>query len=219
MATIEGSGNVVSEQRAVSEFERVAAGGIGTLVLAQGATPSLTVEAEDNILPYLATEVHGDTLEIGVRTSRSEGIAPTRPIRYLLTTPKVSGVALSGTTSLDAAPLRAEAFTLDLSGTGGAALAHLEATELHVAISGAPGVTIAGQVARQAVEISGAGRYEARGLVSNDVTIHVSGAGIATVTANNSLTAQVSGTGTIRYAGHPTVTQRISGVGSVQPLG
>ena len=47
---IVGSGNVVEELRPVVPFSSVALSGLGTVLIRQGGTPSLTVRAEDNII-------------------------------------------------------------------------------------------------------------------------------------------------------------------------
>ena len=55
--TIQGSGNVTSESRNVSNFNEVELQGIGNLTVQQTGSESLTIEAEENIIPYLKTEV------------------------------------------------------------------------------------------------------------------------------------------------------------------
>jgi hypothetical protein len=55
--TIEGSGNVESESRDVSGFDEVDLRGVGNLSIRQTGSESLSVEAEDNVLPKITTEV------------------------------------------------------------------------------------------------------------------------------------------------------------------
>src|SRR5262249_24541080 len=50
---VRGSGNVKSESRDVRDFDRVGVSGVGTLTITQGSTESLTIQAEDNLLPLL----------------------------------------------------------------------------------------------------------------------------------------------------------------------
>ena len=47
---LDGSGDVISESREVSDFNRVVFGGVGELQLTQGDQESLTVTADDNLL-------------------------------------------------------------------------------------------------------------------------------------------------------------------------
>src|SRR5579884_2657468 len=214
--TIMGSGKVVSQIRTVSSFDKLSVGGIGTVVLTQGKSPSLTVEAEDNLQPYLSTEVTNSTLRIGVHTPQGQSITATKPIRYLLTVPKLTRVDLSGAIALETTTFKSDSFTLNLSGSGSAKLTHFQATSFTAVITGAGEISISGQVRQQTINISGAGRYTANDLTSSTAKIDVSGAGSATVNVHDSLDATVSGAGSILYAGHPQVTQNVSGAGSVQ---
>ena len=63
--TIKGSGNVVTEERDVSGFDRVALSGFGEVIITQGDKESLTVETDDNLMRYIETKVRGGTLELG----------------------------------------------------------------------------------------------------------------------------------------------------------
>jgi hypothetical protein len=56
-----GSGQLTTESRPVSGFTKVELSGTGELTIEQTGTESLTISAEDNILPRLTSEVSGDT--------------------------------------------------------------------------------------------------------------------------------------------------------------
>ena len=47
-----GSGNITSESRDVSDFNEVGLEGVGTLTIEQTGSETLTIEADDNIIPY-----------------------------------------------------------------------------------------------------------------------------------------------------------------------
>src|SRR5512146_347376 len=79
---INGSGKPASESRPVSSFSRVSLRGTGELILSQGNEEALTVEADDNILPYIKTEVRGD--ELILQTKEGVSINPRTTIRYTL---------------------------------------------------------------------------------------------------------------------------------------
>ena len=66
VSTVRGSGNVISETRSVANFENVSLSGIGTLYIIEGDEESLEIEAEDNLLEHIETEVRGRTLEIKI---------------------------------------------------------------------------------------------------------------------------------------------------------
>src|SRR5918998_1436697 len=60
-----GSGTVRSEARPVGAFDEVELAGVGTLTITQGPQESLTIEAEDNLLPQIRGEVRGRRLVLG----------------------------------------------------------------------------------------------------------------------------------------------------------
>jgi len=59
-----GSGKITTQSRDVSGFDQVSLGGSGELTITQGDKDSLTIEAEDNVMRRIETEVKGDTLFI-----------------------------------------------------------------------------------------------------------------------------------------------------------
>lgn len=63
-----GSGNLITEEREVSDFDRVELASDGELMLTQGGSESLIIEAEDNVMSYITSEVRGGTLVLGLKT-------------------------------------------------------------------------------------------------------------------------------------------------------
>ena len=81
-----GSGDLVTETREVSGFSEIRLDGAGRLMITQGDTESLEIQAEDNIIGELTSEVRGQTLVLGFQDQflRST-IIPTEGITYTLT--------------------------------------------------------------------------------------------------------------------------------------
>lgn len=213
---VRGSGVVKTETRQVSGFDRVALDGLGALTITQGDTESLTIEAEDNILPLLHSDVVGGTLRLGPRSS---AIDPTRPIRYDLSLRRLTGLDVTGAAHVQSASLRADQLSVKVTGAGRVALDRLTASALNVEITGTGDVGLAGEVPRQTVSISGAGRYRGGDLATREATVDVTGAADCAVRVSDHLTVTISGAGHVRYTGSPTVDQHVSGAGSVTRSG
>src|SRR5258705_10697028 len=82
---ITGSGNVTRVDRPVSGFAAVALEGSGEVVITQGASEGLTIEAEDNLLPLITSEVKDGVLRLDFnRADWRTVIKPTKPIRFLV---------------------------------------------------------------------------------------------------------------------------------------
>lgn len=189
-----GSGTVKTETRQVSGFSRVSFTGVGALNVTQTGKESLTISAEDNLLPLLTSTVSGDTLTLGVKPGNT--IRPTKSIVYTLTVAKLNSISLSGAGSITAQGITT--------------------TALSVMLSGAGSMTIGGSAQSQTVIVSGLGNYQAKGFQTSAADVTISGAGGATVSASQTLNAVVSGAGSVTYYGSPQVTKSVSGVGSVK---
>src|SRR5687767_8419257 len=75
---ITGSGRVTSETRAVSGITAIALEGLGEVVVQQGATEGLIIEAEDNLLPLITSTVENGTLRLAFdRATWRDTIRPT----------------------------------------------------------------------------------------------------------------------------------------------
>ena len=188
-----GSGQLTTESRPVSGFTKVELSGTGELAIEKTGTESLSISAEDNILPLLTSEVAGDTLTLGTKPNSS--IVPTKPITYSLTVKDLTGLAVSG--------------------SGSVRVSNLTTTSLSIKISGSGAIAADGNVNDQDLEISGSGHYLADGLTSKAVKARISGSGTASVAAADVLDVEISGSGSLTYSGNPQVTQEISGSGKL----
>jgi hypothetical protein len=188
-----GSGQLATQSPQVSGFTSVELTGVGELSIDQTGTESLTVSAEDNLLPLLTSRVEGDTLILGKKPNTR--IVTTKPITYTLTMKDITGLAVSGSGTINAPKLTTAALRIEISGSGV--------------------ITTAGNVDDQSLEISGSGRYLADGLTSKTTTAEISGSGTGNVVASNALDVKISGSGTLTYSGKPQVSQTVSGSGKL----
>ena len=191
---VRGSGVVKSEPREVSGFTEVQLSGSGEVRVEVGPAESVTVEAEDNLLPLLETRVMDGRLTLG--TKRNVSISPTRPIRYQVTMKSLTAIGVSGSGKFHVTGVDSDHLTADISGSGSA--------------------TLAGRARDVRLGVSGSGDYDAAGLACRTVDVNISGSGSATVNASERVTAHISGSGSVHYLGDPsTVQQHVSGSGSI----
>jgi hypothetical protein len=177
----------------VSGFSAVDLSGTGQVTIRRAGTESLTIQAEDNILPLLTSDVRNGTLELGHKRMRS--IRPTEPIMYRITVKDLDAVAVSGSGSMSVTGLATRRLKVDLSGSGE--------------------ITAAGSADSQKIDVSGSGKYRAGGLPSTAVDADISGSGEVDVRVSDTLHASISGSGTLTYTGDPRVSQDVSGSGKV----
>jgi hypothetical protein len=186
-----GSGNVTTETREVSGFTEIVVLGSGEVTVDVTGSESLTIEAEDNIIPLLSTEVEGGRLELGAKSS----ISPTEPIRYTITSADLEGVTISGSGDIRASGIDSGTFAVEINGSGS--------------------VTPTGTTSTLSVEISGSGEYAGTDLTATTGEVQISGSGDAVMNVTDELDIRISGSGNVAYLGDPDVSQSISGSGDV----
>ncbi len=217
---VQGSGNLATESRAVSDFDEVALTGIGNVTIRQSGEEALKVTADDNLLPYIETEVKDGVLVIGVSEAiRPKSLNPSKLLAFDLQVKELESLQLAGVGNFEVLAVEADRLEIILSGAGDISVDDLEAEKLAVRFSGIGNIELAGKVIEQEVVLSGLGNYNASDLESEDAAVAFSGAGSAGLWAAESLDIQKSGLGDVDYYGSPMVSQHISGLGKVNSLG
>ena len=191
---IDGSGKVVTESRPVAGFTAVRLRGSGRVVIEQTGTESLTVTTDDNLLPYVQSEVKGNTLELGPK-ELTTSLNPTKDIVFTLHVKTLEALDISGSGDVEAKGLGPDSLRLEISGSGAA--------------------SVQGSANDLNLTISGSGAYNGAQLASKHATAKVTGSGSAVIAASETLSADVTGSGSIQYVGDPKVTQQVTGSGSV----
>src|SRR5215208_2578356 len=117
-AAVTGSGMLKTEMRPVSGFTAIDLSGSGHLTIEQTGTESLTIEAEDNILPLLTSDVSDGTLHLGEKGNNLNILTETKPINYRLTVKDLSGLTVSGSAQVSANAITTGKLRVVLSGSG-----------------------------------------------------------------------------------------------------
>jgi hypothetical protein len=215
--SVRGSGNVVTEDRNVSGFTGIDLASIGNAVIEIGQDEGLSIQAEDNLMQYIQTEVRGNTLEI--RNQNNLNFQPREQIIYTITVANLEELTISGLGSVDAPDLQADNFQINISGGGDVEISSLEASTLDVDISGLGNLFIrSGQVNQQDVHISGSGDFRALDMQSQRARVQISGLGSSSLWVTTDLEVNISGGGSVRYKGNPTVQEELSGLGRVEKI-
>jgi hypothetical protein len=193
---VRGSGDVITETRDVTGFSEIVVGGSGVVTVDVTGTESVSIEAEDNIMPYLETTVTNGRLVLDA----SRSISPTVDIVYTITAATLEGVDVSGSAAVEATGIDTTDFSVDISGSG------------DVGAEGALDGLLS-------LSISGSGVFDGESLTSPEGSVDISGSGDAVVNVTDSLSVSVSGSGNVEYLGSPDVDEDISGSGNVDQRG
>jgi hypothetical protein len=213
-----GSGNMMSETREARSFHAVEIDYPAEVVIEQGSTESLELEAEDNLLPNLKTEVRNGKLNIFYKREGGKHINPTKTVKITIVVKNLDDVEFNSAGELIIEKLKSDQLDVALSGAGNVELNAIQVNALNLSLSGAGSAGASGVADTLDLTISGFGDFEGGDLHSKDARVNISGAGSATVWVDDELDAEVSGAGSVSYYGSPSVNRRISGVGGVSQI-
>ncbi|HEX8351110.1 MAG TPA: head GIN domain-containing protein [Hymenobacter sp.] len=212
---VRGVGPTESEVRTLSGFNRVQLKIDAEVILTQGPTQEIRVEAQRNILDVLETELTGDQLEIEYGHYDVRGHDP---VKVYITVPSLSEVEVSGSGKISsAAPWAVGSFRTHVSGSGKIIMGFTQVEGLRTNVSGSGEVRLSGTGQSHNATISGSGKIYAYDLNTQDTYTSISGSGKSYVTAARTLDVDLSGSGSVYYRGNPKVSSRISGSGKVLP--
>lgn len=181
---VKGSGNMATEARNATGFKSVDVGGVFQVEITAQKDFAVEVEADDNLLQYIKTDVRDGVLHI----ETSQKISPKSKIRVRVSAPEINH--------------------LDVSGVANVTLTDLKTTNFGLDSSGASKIKISGETTKLTVDVSGATKIDAEQLKTVDANIDASGASTVTVNATGEIKADASGASKVLYTGTPTNVNR-----------
>jgi hypothetical protein len=198
---IKGNGNVVTLTRTTSNYNAVSAGGSFDVVLIKGQEANITIEGEENIIPYIETEISGDILKIQYK--KNTNISTTKRITVTVFYKHIESVALGGSgTILCESLIKADDFKVSLGGSGNIDL-KVDAETIKASVGGSGDINLEGNTNELTCSIAGSGNITAYGLEADEVYANVAGSGSVKTTVKSKIKAKIVGSGNIYYKGNP----------------
>ncbi len=212
---VKGSGDVKTEQRSVSAFNKIKASGMFSIYLTQGNNESLEVEADDNLLTFIETEVRNNTLYISFNNRMD--LKKWEKMNIYLEAKAIEEIQLSGMCNLEGqGTLESENLVLSHSGMGTSSLEVIGKT-LEIRNSGMGEVELRGSIGELDIHNAGMGKVNTEELSAQYVKVNNCGMGNAQVYASEELSISNSGMGKVKYSGNGSVTHlSSSGMASVK---
>lgn len=189
---VKGSGNRKTEKRDLPAFKSIETTGAYEVEVMCQKPASFEIEADDNILPLIKTEVRDGVLYVSSQQRYNSGKA----------------VALRINLS--------ELIAVSSRGAGEITVQDANGDNLKIESTGAASIKATGKVKSAAISSTGAGDIDASRLETEKARVTVAGAASVNVYATEQLDVSVSGVGSVSYSGNPkTVNKSVSGIGSV----
>jgi len=213
--SVAGSGKEVDVARQVGAFTALRLDSSVDVHARQGATPSVSVHADDNIEPLVETVVDGDTLVVRLKKGSSFHSRHNVVVDVVFTS--LTAVQQRGSGDLQINRVSGPKFESSISGSGDLHIEHAQVGAFALSIAGSGDVVVSGTADEARFGIAGSGDIDARNFPAKKVSVSISGSGDARVNATEMLEAKVAGSGDVTYSGHPhDISRRVSGSGSIE---
>ncbi|MEO8820267.1 MAG: head GIN domain-containing protein [Ginsengibacter sp.] len=215
--TLTGNGNVHQEKRDIPNISEVNTSGSIDVEIKNGDSYSVVVEDDENLLPYVITEVNNGALNIHYKDGYS---IMNDHAKVTVTAPTLEKLTSSGSADLTGKSVikNSKGIEIKTSGSGDIDL-NVDAPSISVSGSGSGDVTLSGMTKDFDCKMSGDGDVKCSNLKSENAVIDISGSSDVHVFASVSLKANVAGSGDVYYGGNPASPEiHIAGSGTVQQI-
>ncbi|MFN8282600.1 MAG: head GIN domain-containing protein [Chitinophagales bacterium] len=194
---IVGNGNLKKQTRSVSAFTKLEVQSAFEVIFTQAPTTSVAIETDENILPYVETELENNTLIVKLKSYTS--INQKSGLKVYITVANLSSIKLSGATKMEA--------------TG-----DVNFNQLALTLSGASKCNLSGKINDCTIQCSGASKLNLKKVTITNATVEASGASKIELNVTTSLTANASGASDVLYKENDNVKvrQNTSGASKVQ---
>jgi hypothetical protein len=196
--TISGSGNVVSQEYDLTDFDQVDISHAFNVDVMQGESYSVIVSVDDNLVEHLNVVKQGNTLKIGLKPNFDYTVRNTT-LNTEVAMPALTRIEASG-----ASDVIANGFD--------------STNAFQVKLSGASTVVLTGSAGDLTVDVSGSSDADLAGFPVGGARVDASGASTVIVNVSGRLDVDASGSSDVYYLGDPTLGSiDTSGSSSVEP--
>jgi hypothetical protein len=189
---VKGSGNRQTQTRQVAQFTSISTEGAFTIEVICQKDVSLEIEADDNVLPLVSSEVSGNVL----RLKNTKSYSTIEPIVIKISVPNLEGISVNGAGKFDITGMNNEKFEIDANG--------------------APHINVSGITKVVDIDTNGAANIDTHNLRAARAVVDSKGVSKIELGISEQLDATVSGPSTVTYRGNPVVTKTIHGPGRIE---
>lgn len=192
---VQGSGNMVTDIRDLPQFDSVLLEGSSNVVITIGDVQAVEVDADDNIVDVITTEVDQGRLVV----SSSHNYSTQNEVVVRITIPELKKIGISG--------------------SGDVTVTELASPEFEASVAGSGDIIVTGTAGTVTARVAGSGTIDLTQLHASDAVAKIAGSGDIYVCASASITAKIAGSGDVQYSGHsgmsPKVSTSVAGSGDV----
>jgi hypothetical protein len=214
-----GSGRVITENRQVAGIESIEISFPAEVIIRQGEVESVTIEAEDNVVANIDTQVVNGMLKIERMRGAPVWVINSRPVEITVVVKDLSELDFGGAGSVKLEALNTDHLKVTMDGAGSLELNQLQVKTLQIKMSGVGNLTVGGSADSLSVSMDGLGSFNAGNLHCKTADVSLNGLGNVTVWVDEDLTVDMNGLGSVGYFGGAHLHKTGDGLGSVKFLG
>lgn len=209
---VEGNGNITTQKRPVNEsFQSVSVGYGLELILEQSSQTTITVEADENLMKHIKTEVRDGELVITSDANINSSTA-----RVIVSMPVIEAIVSSSSANVKGKNI-IKSDNLELSSSSAGTMeVTVDVKSLSCDTSSSGTIKVSGKTGTLETEVSSGSHIDAKGLTARSIISSASSGGSSIVNPTESLTAEASSGGSINYVNTPSrLNKQVSSGGSV----
>lgn len=214
--TVRGNGNIQTTTRKEGNFKSISAAGSFNVYFSQSAENEIKIEADENLMRYITTDVENGVLKI--RTRKGINIRPSQDVKVFVTSPQYEEISLAGSGNIEAQSRLTSSgrIKFSIAGSGDIKIPDIDAPKVEVHIAGSGKVQAVGNTKDVEVHVAGSGDVLFKELKSENAEIHIAGSGNVWVYSSMKLDVHVAGGGDIHYYGNPAdIKSKMAGSGNL----
>ena len=203
------SGNIITKNVTVSSFNAIKAEGLYDLILTQGDSEDVKIEADDNLQDQFKVRNEGSTLVIDMPALKKDNInfgdknhEHNLKLKVYVSFKELNALdaGIIGTVR-STTPLKADAFDIDSKNVGNIEL-KLTTARLTVNNKGVGDITLTGTAANAVIKNNGVGKFNGSDLIVQTMDINNAGVGDAEVNVEKNIKVKQSFLGKVTNHGH-----------------
>lgn len=206
---IRGNGNVIKEERSVNNFESISVSSGIELLINQDSSEKVVVEADENIMKILRTEVKGGKLKIFME----EGVLHAKKMKVYVTLKTLKSLeCTSGSETKSAGKVNAENLTIHASSGSGVNM-ELSCNRLKAESSSGSNLRVSGTTLSVKADCSSGSEINASELIAEMGEASASSGANIKIHATKDIKAHCSSGAQINVSGNPTTRDTDSSSG------
>jgi len=211
------AGPMTTQNYALTGFTSVEVAGPDDVTIRRGDSFSITAKGPKAEIDRLEIKLDGSKLVIG---RKREGFSfssndDDEDVEIAITLPKLDGVRLTGSGSIDADTIDGDAIKAVLTGSGDLKVAKFDGRKAEITLSGSGDIEIgAGTIATGDLSVAGSGDIDAKGLVAQTLDIAIAGSGSVDAQATAKADISILGSGDVKLTGGATCSTSQVGSGT-----